>query len=884
MSATHQPELPKQSHESSSVIDECEKIARENSIRIESYVNASTSWNGYTSSKYVVINSQLSWMNFVTRFSDNMHNYGVYQKHNRCYIPIEVFSKEEVIKMLTQLSSQKQQQSQSSSVSSSSTSSTSSQPEEKKQKALEEEGPKPSLSESSPISPTLAKSSLTTSESQERKQPKSVQLKWLGAAKDGDISALQIALQGDQDINEVVDGETALQATIIARKLSALEYLLNKGAHCDVLTPQGTALTTTLFHGDEKLLTKIIQTPSGQRALNLVHIQVDEAKRESESFINSEACYFPLTYLTALYDKASKEAKSTYAETTQFFLKACLSRPPFWPVMTEPSETKLKTPQHTTDILSHLYRFYASCYDLEQPQRNCDLLRYAIARLTGQNIQELLTTIPEKSLLGGLNNENMTSVGEESPCWQHEPFLTLRIGTLFALGCALTLDAGQEFKKFTKLSSKRELQDRLDHIIAIELEMLRTAQEIRALPLDAGKPTKLTQAGYGQIAQRLCNKIAALPDGEEYAFAFGWATIGGAHAIYMSWMRRNNEIIWRVDNLERPENDYYHATQYDNVGSQENYFHGRQWFNRPLCIQSALIGKCTQADLTKKEYLEHFTQLVQAFHLFPSHKEGIKLSIKLAYEPPDKLGLKSVGSEDPLRKTLPYLTKQVRSNCYVKSHEPGDWIRFQQDKSLIEYIQECEKLNVKAWQAAPGLSLKQCQELEINLQKRLLVKPPLEKKHASLNPAKSSSSLHYHSSSSSSASSSAMPTAPLPVPSHDDLLKHLQDRLGCSESDVRQGCVVEQSLVGLADIKSSQKGAQFLRERDGNNTCFQLLLNASELEKFQIYFVVNHPEFIKKCGNLRSGKIQIDVDTSVLYHQITEELAKHHRTHFSLMP
>ena len=124
----------------------------------------------------------------------------------------------------------------------------------------------------------------------------------------------------------------------------------------------------------------------------------------------------------------------------------------------------------------------------------------------------------------------------------------------------------------------------------------------------------------------------------------------------------------------------------------------------------------------------------------------------------------------------------------------------------------------------------------------------------------------------------AIPASASPViPSHSVLLEHFIAQLHATHEEVYTGVVVEQSLVGLAGIKTIQTGVEFGRTEDGT-TCFKLRFsNAMEKEMFERYYNTHYPGFIKKTIAISgSAFTEVNVDTMMLYQTVGAKLAEYH--------
>ncbi len=119
---------------------------------------------------------------------------------------------------------------------------------------------------------------------------------------------------------------------------------------------------------------------------------------------------------------------------------------------------------------------------------------------------------------------------------------------------------------------------------------------------------------------------------------------------------------------------------------------------------------------------------------------------------------------------------------------------------------------------------------------------------------------------------------PVPLPSHEQLLKKMAACLQVHEREVREGCVVEQTLVGLAGITASQARALFRRDENGN-TSFILALTESESIAFHAYYSEHYPELILQSIQQSDTEVRVVVSTHCLLDQVVPAMGKQRSNH-----
>jgi hypothetical protein len=111
------------------------------------------------------------------------------------------------------------------------------------------------------------------------------------------------------------------------------------------------------------------------------------------------------------------------------------------------------------------------------------------------------------------------------------------------------------------------------------------------------------------------------------------------------------------------------------------------------------------------------------------------------------------------------------------------------------------------------------------------------------------------------------------LPTHEQLMKELARCLKVDYSEVYNGIVVEQMLVNMAGILTSQANAMFRRNLDGT-TYFILCLSSKEKYQFIEYYN-NFSGFILGMKTKENNIIKITVDTQYLFNIIAPALGSY---------
>jgi hypothetical protein len=112
------------------------------------------------------------------------------------------------------------------------------------------------------------------------------------------------------------------------------------------------------------------------------------------------------------------------------------------------------------------------------------------------------------------------------------------------------------------------------------------------------------------------------------------------------------------------------------------------------------------------------------------------------------------------------------------------------------------------------------------------------------------------------------------LPTHEQLMRELARCLQVDYSEVYNGIVVEQMLVNMAGILTSQANAMFRRNLDGT-TYFILCLSSKEKYQFIEYYNNNFSGFILGMKTKENNIIKITVDTQYLFDIIAPALGRY---------
>ena len=113
------------------------------------------------------------------------------------------------------------------------------------------------------------------------------------------------------------------------------------------------------------------------------------------------------------------------------------------------------------------------------------------------------------------------------------------------------------------------------------------------------------------------------------------------------------------------------------------------------------------------------------------------------------------------------------------------------------------------------------------------------------------------------------------LPSHPALMRRLARDLDKPYSEVLTGIAVETALVRLASVTRSQNGAHFRRDNKTTYTNFWLRLSDSESMQLVSCYMDQFPGLLKGFERQDGGWMRVDMDTRMLYEQVSPQLGQH---------
>ena len=106
------------------------------------------------------------------------------------------------------------------------------------------------------------------------------------------------------------------------------------------------------------------------------------------------------------------------------------------------------------------------------------------------------------------------------------------------------------------------------------------------------------------------------------------------------------------------------------------------------------------------------------------------------------------------------------------------------------------------------------------------------------------------------------------VVSHSELMSKLIRVLDTTREQVYNGCIVETAVVSLAEIETSQQGAQFRRTKEGDEQFSLRFKDVQEYEKFLNYYRQHYPALIKEAKPYSQPFTQVVLDTGIFEQQV----------------
>ncbi|MBA8667616.1 hypothetical protein H1Q59_06915 [Holosporaceae bacterium 'Namur'] len=114
-----------------------------------------------------------------------------------------------------------------------------------------------------------------------------------------------------------------------------------------------------------------------------------------------------------------------------------------------------------------------------------------------------------------------------------------------------------------------------------------------------------------------------------------------------------------------------------------------------------------------------------------------------------------------------------------------------------------------------------------------------------------------------------------PKYSHVELMQKLQNDLSVRMQEVYIGTVVEQTLVGMAGVYTTQEGAMFRRDNESGHTWFNLkFATQQEYLKFIACYNTNFNGLIVDQGQFSEGFTKIAMNTEKLYEEASPKLGE----------
>ena len=111
------------------------------------------------------------------------------------------------------------------------------------------------------------------------------------------------------------------------------------------------------------------------------------------------------------------------------------------------------------------------------------------------------------------------------------------------------------------------------------------------------------------------------------------------------------------------------------------------------------------------------------------------------------------------------------------------------------------------------------------------------------------------------------------LPTHIELLEKLSNELKVNAREVYVGSIVEQTLVALAGVYTSQSDSMFKRDNTTGKTSFWLNFKDNQkYQRFIDYYNQNHPRVITEEGGWSTEKTKVSIDTSYLYNVLSQIL------------
>ena len=362
-------------------------------------------------------------------------------------------------------------------------------------------------------------------------------------------------------------------------------------------------------------------------------------------------------------------------------------------------------------------------------------------------------------------------------------------------------------------------------------------------------PEKLPEVTKSAIKQAVVtNQIAhlgQLQDGEEVLYRTGYQNrdsktdeVTSGHCIYVAFHRRGDELLIRIDNLWLPDiaNRHRRSEQNTDNSVEVKYY--------PYLAQVIPMNQVAQLN----DYV---------LGLFNARIKEPENALPLIYLPHDQLQIDQY--------QFPACRAQRVDNCTVKNYYVGELYRL--GKVTLSQLRDEEKtLIIKTHrQHIPDQDEQQQQAKELPLRGGTVASS--EPLPSPVQPGEIVQQANLLS------LSAGEETWSDPLPSHEQVLQKMAACLKVSEQQMREGYLLQQTLVDQTGIKSYQTGSTIYRMR-GGHTCFYLFLFKTDSYIFYDYYHARYPELIVRFKHLTKSLCRIIVDTRCLFDQVAPALGK----------
>jgi len=495
------------------------------------------------------------------------------------------------------------------------------------------------------------------------------------AVRKGDLNEVKALVAAGQLVNTVTPNGSALRLAVTQGRLDLVRYLVEE-AKADInvtaVVPEGI---------DAK------DVPASYQAKRLIELAI-------ESYEHAERCY----------QRNKTETQLKQNRDNALGLVTYLLRHRHYP---------------QSASLHEWLNFCAANYDVNKEIHegiNWQLFNYALSRLTGIEFRDLLDTVGKKGidlLTVDLKNRDLHRQEVNLTTGNQQKFtLILRLRVLFEW----LFQIKHQDKTYPELGISPEMiLKKLEQEFLHQVEAFTLLMEMYWIE---DYPEEVRSNLFAAIKSKVNDKLKTLPVNHEYTFATGWQ----GHAVCVNARGLTQDhIVFRVDNLlpytcTQPNNketvEKEVERRHQSAVEKKNDERGREnALRRVTALQTRMRESLERArfseghSCTLKLEDEAEGVTIPVFHIYskvvgmvtrnsfhsnpipdsksPDYVDAILKTMKVTIPFQPREGaqiiydkrLSQTAESKAYQSDLPSFEEQASGNCYLKSHEPGLYLR-----------------------------------------------------------------------------------------------------------------------------------------------------------------------------------------------------------------